>query len=123
MAAPDWVASSVTAADESPRGPFSQSPENAVCDHVRPMTERILVATLETSTDTEALRWAADEAVRRSAELLVLRVLEPVGSDGAGNHKPLADEELTRKAQHLAGAGARGLTVTAMDAAEAIVHV
>jgi len=89
------------------------------------MTERILVATQGSSTDTEALRWAADEAARHSAELLLLRVVESAeGGDGvAGNHKPVADAELTRTAQQLAGARARGLTVTAADAAEAIVHV
>ncbi len=89
------------------------------------MTERILVATEESPADSEAVRWAVDEAARHSAELVLLRVIDDGASAGAADQRPNAadDPELTKTAQQLAGPKGRGLTVTAGDAAEAIVHV
>jgi ubiquinone biosynthesis protein len=89
------------------------------------MAKRILVATASGSAASGPVRWAADAAGRDTAELLLLRVI-PADGDGASMKKPpsaVPDDQLTQAAHGLVGARGRGLTVTADDAADAIVHV
>ncbi len=89
------------------------------------MTKRILVPTESIPAEAGAVRWAADEANRSEAELLLLRIVETNGN-GNGEHphvRAVADSELTAVAQRLAGSRGRGLTVEASDVADAIVHV
>jgi ubiquinone biosynthesis protein len=89
------------------------------------VTKRILVPTESIPAEAGAVRWAADEANRSDAELLLLRVVESNGN-GNGEHRhvrAVADSELTAVAQKLAGGRGRGLTVEASDVADAVVHV
>ena len=64
--------------------------------------ERVMVATDRSETADRAVRWAANVAAAYRAELLLLQVLR--GADAPEVALGLADAELRRFAEELAGA-------------------
>src|SRR5215211_2749039 len=69
-----------------------------------PSVSRVMVATDRSETADRAVRWAANVASAYGAELLLLQVLP--GADMPEVALSLADEELRRFAEEIAGARA-----------------
>jgi predicted unusual protein kinase regulating ubiquinone biosynthesis (AarF/ABC1/UbiB family)/nucleotide-binding universal stress UspA family protein len=96
------------------------------------MIERILVATDQSKTATQAVTWAAEMSGRYAADLLVLQVVAPehgadgedsdAAGDGNGAAKTAADD-LAAFTRRVAGERGRPLLVYDSDPADAIVRV
>src|SRR5215212_8125679 len=84
-----------------------------------PSVERVMVATDRSETADRAVRWAATVAAAYRAELLLLQVLPR--ADVPEVALSLADEELRRFAEEIAGARGRGRVVVDDDPARAIL--
>jgi ubiquinone biosynthesis protein len=84
-----------------------------------PSVERVMVATDRSETADRAVRWAANVAAAYRAELLLLQVLP--GADVPEVALSLADEELRRFAEEIAGARGRARVVVDDDPARAIL--
>jgi ubiquinone biosynthesis protein len=81
---------------------------------------RIMVATDRSETADRAVRWAANLAAAYRAELLLLQVL--LAGDGVPEDAlDLAEEELRRFAEDLAGSRGRARVVVGEDPAQAIL--
>src|SRR3712207_203756 len=85
-----------------------------------PSVDRVLVATDRSETADRAVRWAANVAATYGAELLLLQVL-PAGDSVPEVALSLADEELRRFAEELAGGRGRARVVAGDDPAQAIL--
>ena len=84
-----------------------------------PSVDRVMVATDRSETADRAVRWAANVAAAYRAELLLLQVLP--GDDAPEVALSLADEELRRFAEEIAGARGRARVVVDDDPARAIL--
>ena len=84
-----------------------------------PSVDRVMVATDRSETADRAVRWAANVAAAYRAELLLLQVLP--GADAPEVALSLADEELRRFAEEIAGARGRARVVVDDDPAQAIL--
>ncbi len=84
-----------------------------------PSVSRVMVATDRSETADRAVRWAANVAAAYRAELLLLQVLP--GADVPEVALSLADEELRRFAEEIAGARGRARVVVDDDPAQAIL--
>ena len=85
-----------------------------------PSVDRVMVATDRSETADRAVRWAANVAAAYGAELLLLQVL-PAGDGVPEVALSLADEELRRFAEELAGGRGRARVVAGEDPAQAIL--
>jgi ubiquinone biosynthesis protein len=87
-----------------------------------PSVNRVMVATDRSETADRAVRWAANVASAYRAELLLLQVLSAADEDGVPEVAlSLADEELRRFAEELAGGRGRARVVVDDDPAQAIL--
>jgi ubiquinone biosynthesis protein len=92
------------------------------------VVSRVLVATDQSESATEAVRWAADMAHRFQAELILFQVMVPTipGGDPDGGpdevHHEARMESLRRLAKELAGERGRARLVVDPDPARAIVR-
>jgi ubiquinone biosynthesis protein len=87
-----------------------------------PSVSRVMVATDRSETADRAVRWAANVAGAYRAELLLLQVLPAVAGDDVPEAAlSLADEELKRSAEELAGPRGRARVVVDDDPAQAIL--
>ena len=84
-----------------------------------PSVDRVMVATDRSETADRAVRWAANVAAAYRAELLLLQVLP--AADVPEVALSLADEELRRFAEEIAGARGRARVVVDDDPARAIL--
>jgi ubiquinone biosynthesis protein len=88
------------------------------------VVSRVLVATDQSESATQAVQWAADMAQRFQAELIILQVMLPAGEqDGPVEvgHEATT-ESLHRLAQEMAGNRGRARVVVDEDPARAIVQ-
>jgi ubiquinone biosynthesis protein len=87
-----------------------------------PSVSRVMVATDRSETADRAVHWAANVAGAYRAELLLLQVLPAVAGDDVPEAAlSLADEELKRSAEELAGPRGRARVVVDDDPAQAIL--
>jgi ubiquinone biosynthesis protein len=87
-----------------------------------PTVNRVMVATDRSESADRAVRWAANVAAAYRAELLLLQVLPAAdGDDVPEVALSLADEELRRFAEDLAGSRGRARVVVDEDPAQAIL--
>jgi ubiquinone biosynthesis protein len=87
-----------------------------------PSVNRVMVATDRSETADRAVRWAANVASAYGAELFLLQVLTAADEDGVPEVAlSLADEELRRFAEELAGPRGRARVVVDEDPARAIL--
>jgi ubiquinone biosynthesis protein len=84
-----------------------------------PSVDRVMVATDRSESADRAVRWAANVAAAYRAELLLLQVLP--GADVPEVALSLADDELRRFAEEIAGARGRARVVVDDDPAQAIL--
>jgi len=84
-----------------------------------PSVSRVMVATDRSETADRAVRWAANVATAYRAELLLLQVLP--GDDAPEVALSLADDELRRFAEEIAGERGRARVVVDDDPARAIL--
>ena len=85
-----------------------------------PSVDRVMVATDRSETADRAVRWAANVAAIYGAELLLLQVL-PAGDGVPEVALSLADKELRRFAEELAGGRGRARVVAGDDPAQEIL--
>jgi ubiquinone biosynthesis protein len=84
--------------------------------------QRILVATDQSGTATQAVEWAAEMAARYAAELVIIQVVAPEHLTGASLDDGSSADALTALAERVAPGRSRALLVYESDPADAIVR-